>query len=167
MEHYNLKIKQRESISVCQKRIENSLDKYLNMAEEISQYLKRKNTADSLQELENHESTKYFRDIQRIQQRTKTKSVKSVRSNGRSSVVSSTTKMKARAEAAKASLEFAAKEAELKKADAEIQRKQMDIQADLEFLSKQKEAAVAYAEYKAAMEDDDSQHDAKSFTRNT
>ncbi|VDI37805.1 Hypothetical predicted protein [Mytilus galloprovincialis] len=142
------------------------------MAEEISQYLKRKNTADSLQELENHESVytnvelsadEVFRDIQRIQQRTKTKSVKSVRSNGRSSVASSTTKMKARAEAAKASLEFAAKEAELKKADAEIQRKQMDIQADLEFLSKQKEAAVAYAEYKAAMEDDDSQHDAKSL----
>ncbi|VDI41661.1 Hypothetical predicted protein [Mytilus galloprovincialis] len=162
----------KESISVCQKRIEISLDKYLNMAEEISQYLKRKNTADSLQELENHESVytnvelsadEVFRDIQRIQQRTKTKSVKSVRSNGRSSVASSTTKMKARAEAAKASLEFAAKEAELKKADAEIQRKQMDIQADLEFLSKQKEAAVAYAEYKAAMEDDDSQHDAKSL----
>ncbi|CAG2241752.1 unnamed protein product [Mytilus edulis] len=39
----------------------------------------------------------------------------------------------------------------------------MDIQADLEFLSKQKEAAVAYAEYKAAMEDDESQHDAKSL----
>ncbi|CAG2241757.1 unnamed protein product [Mytilus edulis] len=162
----------KESISVCQKRIENSLDKYLNMAEEISQYLKRKNTADSLRELENHESVytnvelsadEVFRDMQRIQQRTKTKSVKSVRSNGRSSVASSTTKMKARAEAAKASLEFAAKEAELKKADAEIQRKQMDIQADLEFLSKQKEAAVAYAEYKAAMEDDDSQHDAKSL----
>ncbi|CAC5370201.1 unnamed protein product [Mytilus coruscus] len=144
---YKSEYQTKESISVCQKRIENSLDKYLNMAEEISQYLKRKNTADSLQELENHESVytnvelsadEVFRDMQRIQQRTKTKSVKSVRSNGRSSVASSTTKMKARAEAAKASLEFAAKEAELKKADAEIQRKQMDIQADLEFLSKQK-----------------------------
>ena len=123
-----------ESVTLCKKRIENALTKYLNLAEDFSQYLKRKYTADSLEQLRAHElvytslelaADEIFRDMQKVQKTmTKTKSVRSVstRTSGRSSVTSSIARMKARAEAAKTSLEFAAKEAELKKADAEIYR---------------------------------------------
>jgi hypothetical protein len=57
----------------------------------------------------------------------------------------------------RAALQFAVKEAELKKADAEMMLKKANIQTDLELLNKHREAAVATAEYHAVIEELESQ----------
>lgn len=165
-----------QSVIVWKKRIEPAFVKYMNMAEEFSDFLKRKRTTESLAELKVHESIcsaleasvdEVYRDMQRFTiKQAETKSVRSGSSrksrNSRTSSAESITQFKARAEAARASLEFAAKEAELKKADADMVRQKMNIQTELEFLGKQREAAVALAEYNAVIEEN-SQGDVESL----
>lgn len=158
-----------DSISVCRKRIENSLTIFLNLAKEFTAFLTRQNTAESLQELEKHRFKctilenfvdETYREMRKLKENIAEKeSIKSrtTKRSSRTGSTSSTVKMKAKAVAAKASLEFAEKESKLKKLEAEMQLKKMTIQADLELLDKQRQAAVATAEYKATVEDDSSQ----------
>jgi len=177
-----------ETLIVCKNRTETSVTKYLDIADEFAQYLRRTNTQDSIRELDTHRLTYtaledsvniVLREMRRmIDNMMETRSNKSRSSRSKSSAKSTTTsvmiRMKAKVEATKASLDFAAKEAELKKAhalveekamkaDAELQRQKLSIQADLEFLNVQKEAEVAHVEYKAAIEEAESQDDIRSL----
>lgn len=177
-----------ETLIVCKYRTETSVNKYLDIADEFAQYLIRTNKQDSIRELDTHRLTYtaledsvniVLREMRRmIDNMMETRSNKSRSSRSKSSAKSTTTsvmiRIKAKAEATKVSLDFAAKEAELKKAhalveekamkaDAEIQRQKLSIQADLEFFIVQKEAEVAHVEYKAAIEEAGSQDDIRSL----